>query len=68
MRDIIDSGGYICPVCGEEVCISDTVDGVCTDCYADEIQSGVSDSTLYEFLRDNFELFKEYIRDYFANG
>ncbi|MGN0642532.1 MAG: hypothetical protein ACI4JJ_05240 [Huintestinicola sp.] len=56
-----------CPVCGEEFYENELFDGLCAECLADDIRSGISDSILYDYIRDNFSDFCGYIRDNF-NG
>ena len=52
----------VCPMCGDVLLYSDySRFGMCLDCYADSIASNVTESILYDFLRDYGLEFREYI-------
>lgn len=53
----------VCPVCGDEV-LSEEVGrfDMCLDCFADSIASEVTESVLFDFLREYGREFREFIR------
>lgn len=53
-----------CPMCGENI-LNEEFDrfGMCLDCFADGISQNVSESILYDFLRDYGREFRQFIED-----
>lgn len=53
-----------CPVCGDEVS-SEEVErfDMCLDCFADSIAGNVTESILFDFLREYGREFRDFIRD-----
>lgn len=51
-----------CPVCGDEVA-SDEVERfeMCLDCFADELSGNVTDSIVFDFLREYGREFRDFI-------
>lgn len=54
----------VCPVCGDEV-MSEEIErfDMCLDCFADSISSEVTESVLFDFLREYGREFREFIRE-----
>lgn len=54
----------VCSVCGDEV-MSEEIErfDMCLDCFADSISSEVTESVLFDFLREYGREFREFIRE-----
>lgn len=53
-----------CPVCGDEVSSSEVERfEMCLDCFADNISGNVTESILFDFLREYGREFRDFIFD-----
>lgn len=53
-----------CPICGDEVHTDETARfQMCLDCFADSIIQNVTETILYDFLREYGREFRDYICD-----
>ncbi len=52
-----------CPICGDEMSGYDSEGfGMCLDCFAEELVQDVRDRIVRDFLTENGDDFREYIR------